>query len=314
MELGGKVVVITGAAGGIGAALARRFGREAMKVVLADVQAEPLERVVAELREQGIEAHGIPTDVVDPAAVERLAAETIDAFGAVHVVCNNAGVGSVSEGYIWEHDLADWRWGIDVNVLGVVHGIRTFVPLLIEQGEGHVVNTCSGNGSFAPIARGALGGPGTSVYPMTKAAVLSLTESLYIHLALAESSVRVSALFPSGFLNTSIWESWRYRPDEYAPSTPRASEPTTLSAVVERIEGAGRDVAFTPLEDVATHVVEGLTGERFWMTGPPSPFESVIARRAESLAARSQPDYLLGDALGTGAAPPAAAASGRSAS
>lgn len=311
MELGGKVAVITGAAGGIGAAMARRFGHEAMKVVLADVQAEPLERTVAELRDEGIEAHGVPTDVVDPDAVQRLATETLDVFGAVHVVCNNAGVGSVSQGYIWEHDLADWRWGIDVNVLGVVHGIRTFVPLLIEQGEGHVVNTCSGNGSFAPIARGALGGPGTSVYPMTKAAVLSLTESLYIHLALAEAPVRVSALFPSGFLNTSIWESWRYRPDDYAPSEPRAGEPTTLSAVVERIEGAGHQIAFTPLEEVAGHVVEGLTAERYWMTGPPSPFETVIARRAESLAARSQPDYLLGDALGTG---PATAASGRSAS
>lgn len=278
--------------------MARRFGQEGMKVVIADIQAEPLERFATLLCDEGIEAHAVPTDVVDIASVEQLASETLARFGGVHVVCNNAGVGSVSEGYLWEYDLKDWRWGIDVNVMGVIHGIKAFVPILLEQGEGHVVNTCSGNGSFAPIARGAVGGPGASVYPLTKAAVLSLTESLYIHLKLAESPVRVSALFPSGFLNTSIWESWRYRPAEYTPAgQANGDKRSLLDVVVERIEDAGGEVSFTPLEDVAAQVVDGLVDERFWMMGPPSPFESVVAQRAESIAARTDPDYLITDTL-----------------
>ena len=160
--------------------MGRRFGREGMKVVLADVLAEPLDE--ADPRTRGTRASRrsgwLPTSPTIPRS-RSLAKEALERFGAVHVVCNNAGTGGVSEGYMWEHDLADWRWGIDVNVLGVIHGIKAFVPILLEQGEGHVVNTCSGNGGFAPIARGAMGGPATAVYPMTKAAVLCLTESLY---------------------------------------------------------------------------------------------------------------------------------------
>lgn len=181
-NLQGKVAVITGGAGGIGRALGRRLGHEGMKVVLADVLADPLREATRALTDEGIEAAGVVTDVTDYSSVEALAKEALRRFGAVDVVCNNAGTGAVSEGYLWEHDLADWRWGIDVNVLGVIHGLKAFVPILLERGEGHVVNTCSGNGGFAPIARGAMGGPATAVYPMTKAAVLCLTESLYTHL------------------------------------------------------------------------------------------------------------------------------------
>ncbi|EPQ45538.1 short chain dehydrogenase [Mycobacterium pseudoshottsii JCM 15466] len=157
-DLQGKVAVVTGGAGGIGRALGKRFGMEGMKVVLADVLAEPLDRATRALTDEGIEAVGVVTDVTDYSSVEALAKETLHRFGAVHVVCNNAGTGGVSEGYMWEHDLADWHWGIDVNVVGVIHGIKAFVPILLERGEGHVVNTCSGNGGFAPIARGPWAG------------------------------------------------------------------------------------------------------------------------------------------------------------
>ena len=137
-DLEGKVGVVTG--GPVGAAIGRRFGHEGMKVVLADVQAGPLDALVRRLRDEGIDAVGVVTDVAtwprSPAAGS--SPSTID------VVCNNAGTGGVSEGFMWDHDLADWRWGIDVNVLGVIHGIKAFVPILLEQGSGHVVNTCSG--------------------------------------------------------------------------------------------------------------------------------------------------------------------------
>ncbi len=299
-DLAGKVAVVTGGAGGIGRAMGRRFGHEGMRVVLADVLAEPLDAATRALAEEGIEAAGVVTDVTDYSSVEALAKEALSRFGAVHVVCNNAGTGGVSEGYMWEHDLADWRWGIDVNVLGVVHGIKAFVPLLLEQGEGHVVNTCSGNGGFAPIARGAMGGPAMAVYPMTKAAVLCLTESLYTHLEMTGTRVRAHVLFPSGFLNTGIWESWRHRPERYAATQERRAPEQTLADVVGRFEAAGARVEFTPLERVADQVLEGIRADRFWMMGPPSPAEAVVRRKAESILTRSDPDYLV-DVLGQSA-------------
>ncbi len=299
-DLRAKVAVVTGGAGGIGQAIGRRFGQEGMKVVLADVLAEPLDEATRALADEGIEAVGVITDVTDYSSVESLANETLDRFGAVHVVCNNAGTGAVSEGYMWEHDLADWHWGIDVNVLGVIHGIKAFVPILLEQGEGHVVNTCSGNGGFAPIARGAMGGPANAVYPMTKAAVLCLTESLYTHLEMTGTQVRAHVLFPGGFLNTGIWESWRHRPQRYAATQQRRTPEHTLADVVARFEAAGARVEFTPLETVAEQVVEGIRADCFWMMGPPTPAEDVVSRKAASILARSNPDYLV-DVLGQSA-------------
>ncbi|MGB3893508.1 SDR family oxidoreductase [Mycolicibacter sinensis] len=297
IDLQGKTAVITGGAGGIGRALGRRFGHEGMKVVLADVLADPLDEATRALRDEGIEAVGVVADVTDYDSVEALAKAALDRFGAVHVVCNNAGTGAVSEGYLWEHDLADWRWGIDVNVLGVIHGIKAFVPILLEAGGGHVINTCSGNGGFAPIARGAMGGPATAVYPMTKAAVLCLTESLYTHLEMTGTRVRAHVLFPGGFLNTGIWESWRHRPQRYAATQQRRTPETTLAGVVDRFEAAGAHVEFTPLETVAEQVIDGIAADRFWMMGPPTPADQVVSAKAASILGRGEPDYLV-DVLG----------------
>jgi NAD(P)-dependent dehydrogenase (short-subunit alcohol dehydrogenase family) len=299
-EFEGWAAVVTGGAGGIGAALGRRFGQEGMKVVLADVLAEPLEATAGTLRAEGIDAIGVVTDVTDFASVESLAEEAFARHGRVDVLCNNAGTGSVSEGYMWEHDLADWRWGIDVNVLGVIHGIKAFVPRLLEQGRGHVINTCSGNGGIAPIARGAMGGPATAVYPMTKAAVMCLTESLHTHLEMAGGQVKAHVLFPAGFLNTGIWESWRHRPERYSPTHPRRTPDTTIDAVLDRFESAGVKVQFTPLEQVAAQVVDGLRGDSFWMMGPPSASDQVALAKARALVDRSAPDYLV-DVLGKSA-------------
>ena len=296
-DLRGKTAVVTGGAGGIGQAMGRRFGREGMKVVLADVLSEPLDEATRALADEGIETVGVVADVTDYSSVESLAKEALDRFGAVHLVCNNAGTGGVSEGYMWDHDLADWRWGIDVNVLGVIHGIKAFVPILLEQGEGHVVNTCSGNGGFAPIARGAMGGPATAVYPMTKAAVLCLTESLYTHLEMTGTRVRAHVLFPGGFLNTGIWESWRHRPESYAATQQRRTPEATLAKVVARFEAAGAHVEFTPLETVADLVVDGIRADRFWMMGPPTPADQVVSKKAASILTRGEPDYLV-DVLG----------------
>lgn len=201
-DLAGRVAVVTGAAGGIGRALACRFGARGMRVVAADVETGPLEETVRLVRGAGADAIGVPTDVSDAGAVEGLARAALDAYGRVHVICNNAGV--FAGGTTWEASVADYAWVLGVNVWGVIHGLRTFVPILLEQGEpGHVVNTAS----MAALTSGPYAGP----YAMTKHAVLALSESLYHELRMRGAPVGVSVLCPEA-VRTGIATSERNRP------------------------------------------------------------------------------------------------------
>ncbi len=200
-DLEGKVAVVTGAASGIGRALADRWVTEGMKVVLADIEGIPLEAARDELDAAGADVLAVRTDVSDAAQVDALAAATLEHFGAVHLVCNNAGVGG--GGLSWEAGLDEWDWVLGVNLLGVVHGIRSFVPHLVAQDEGHVVNTASIAGfAYAPMM-----GP----YNASKAAVVAISETLKAELGLQGSKVGVSVLCP-GWVNTRIHESDRNRP------------------------------------------------------------------------------------------------------
>lgn len=172
-EFKDRVAVVTGAASGIGRAMAERFAAAEMRVVLADVEEQALSKAEAELREKGAEVLSVRTDVSKGSDVEKLAQETLAAFGAVHVVCNNAGV-TDQGGKIWEKTQSDWEWVMGVNLWGVIHGVRVFVPIMLDQGtEGHVVNTAS----MAGLMTGRL-----NIYGVTKHAVVSLTESLYLEL------------------------------------------------------------------------------------------------------------------------------------
>ena len=199
-ELQGRVAVVTGGASGIGRALAGRFAADGMRLVLADVEPEPLGVAVAELAAGGAEVVGVPADVAVAADVEAVRDRALEAYGAVHVVCNNAGVGG---GGIVDAPLALWDWTIGVNLMGVVHGVHTFLPLLLEQDEGHIVNTASLAG---------LGGvAGLGIYCTTKFAVVGLSESLHHDLAARGSAVGVSVLCP-GFVQTRIGESNRNAP------------------------------------------------------------------------------------------------------
>ena len=287
-DLRGRVAVVTGGASGIGLALGRRFGEEGMRVVLADVEAPALEKAAGELAGAGIEALPVVCDVRSPASVAALADRALARFGKVHVVCNNAGVGSGSQGPMWEHELNDWAWALGVNVMGVMHGIRTFVPILLRQGEeGHVVNTSSGNGGIAPLA-------GTPIYAATKSAVTVISECLYAQLAAASPRVKVSVLYPGpNWMRTGIFDSERNRPAELAQARPSAAPRPSFDALREQMRAAGIPFEETPLEVVAESVVAGIRGERFWIL-PASPrTDAAIRARAESMLARSEPEYML---------------------
>src|SRR5947209_7766750 len=249
-EFAGKVAVVTGGGQGIGRALIERFTDEGMKAVVADVVPELVEQTTAELRDQGRDVTGVVTDVTSLESVEALRDATLDAYGAVHVVCNNAGIGSGSEGQIWEHHVNDWRWSLDVNVMGIVNGINAFVPTMLAQDvDGHVVNTTSGNGGFTPLINSA-------VYATTKAAVVTITECLWGQLRESGAKVSASLLFPStrtpGVLNTGIWRPGANRPDRYdRPGAPPKEGKDSLGMYVQRMKAGGQDVQFAPLSVLA---------------------------------------------------------------
>lgn len=286
-DLTGKVAVVTGGASGVGRAMGERFAREGMKVVLGDVEQPVLDATVAALRADGLDVRGVVTDVSDLASVEALRDAALDAHGAVHLLCNNAGVGAGAEGQMWDHTLNDWRWALEVNVWGVIHGIKAFVPAMIAGGEeGHVVNTSSGNGGIAPLTA-------TPIYALTKSAVVTLSESLYAQLAGVGARVGASVLFPGPhMLRTGLFESWRNRPAERANATPRATPPTTIESFEKRMADAGVELTYTPVEDVAEQVATAVVDGTFWIL-PSSPgTDSKISARATSMIERSNPTYL----------------------
>ena len=201
----GKTAVVTGAASGIGYAIAERFASEGTRVVLADIEEEALTEAVTRITASGARAIGVPTDVADPASVTALAEGALSEFGGIHVACSNAGV--FTGGLLWEQSLADYAWTMDVNVWGVIHGIRTFIPIMLEQDtECHLVNVASMAGLTAM--------PFAGIYHMTKHAVLALSESLYHELAVTSDLVKVSVLCPE-MVKTEIATCERNRPSRY---------------------------------------------------------------------------------------------------
>jgi NAD(P)-dependent dehydrogenase (short-subunit alcohol dehydrogenase family) len=240
-RLDGRVAVITGGGSGIGLGMAEAFGAEGMRVVLADVQAERLDAAAELVRAAGApDVRTVPTDVRDPAAVDALAVATIDAFGAVHVLCNNAGVSTL--GYQWDTSLEDWRWVFDVNVFGVVHGIRAFVPHLVAQDEAHVVNTAS--------MAGLITSAGSAPYGASKHAVVGMTKALRAELAIRNAHVGVSVICP-GEVKTNITENIRTKGGE--------RDLARVEALRQRLT-----TAMEPRE-VGDMVVDAIRHRRFWI-------------------------------------------------
>jgi NAD(P)-dependent dehydrogenase (short-subunit alcohol dehydrogenase family) len=253
-QLRGKVAVITGGASGIGLALAERFGREGMRVVLADVDEPRLRDVDARMSESGVDVASIVCDTSTEADVEALAQATLERFGGAHVLCNNAGI--VGMGDPWRDPMSLWERIVGINVFGVVHGIRVFLPIMQDQGEGHIVNTASMAG-LIPV-------PGAAPYAATKHAVVALSESLHLELVAAGSPVGVSALCPA-FVKTRLM----------------AHEPVT---VADPIANAMNEMLRTgveggiPASDVADQVVDAIRARRFWVLTHPDYREAPIER------------------------------------
>jgi NAD(P)-dependent dehydrogenase (short-subunit alcohol dehydrogenase family) len=261
-ELGGKVAVVTGGASGIGFATASALAGEGMKLVLADIEADALDEAVAKLAASGAEVIGVATDVASWESVEALRDAAVAAFGTVHLVMNNAGVGV--GGSMWDLDLDTWRWTLGVNLWGVIHGVKAFVPLLLAQGEGHVVNTASVAGLTSP--------PFMGPYNVTKHGVVTLSETLATELAMAGGTVGASVLCP-GWVRTRIHESDRNRPGEPSSDPDQlAVQAATREAINGLISGG-----ISP-DEVAARVVDAIKTDRFYILTHPEMTPAVGER------------------------------------
>jgi NAD(P)-dependent dehydrogenase (short-subunit alcohol dehydrogenase family) len=284
-DFAGKVAVITGAAGGLGKSLARRFARAGMKLALADLDADVLAGVVAELDDAGAVAIGVRADVRKAADIEVLAARTLEKFGAVHVVCNNAGVAPL--GAAWESTAADWEWVLGVNLWGAIHGVRVFTPIMLEQGgEGHIVNTASVAGLIAP--------PGMAAYNVSKHAVVALTESLHHDLVARGAKVRCSVVCPAYF-PSGIAESERVRPTELAePGRSKTDAQRALEDNLRKAVMAGKLSA----DDVAARVFDAVRDERFYVLTHPRIKPAIERRMRDILEERTPTDPMRGPQSG----------------
>lgn len=267
-DLNGRVAVVTGAASGIGKATATRFAEEGMRVVLSDIEEAALEKAVQELKDRNFEVIGVPTDVSRNEAIEALAEETMSTFGAVNVVHNNAGV--VVSGPIEELSLSDWEWVLGVDLWSVIYGVRTFLPLIRETGDGHIVNTAStaglqASGSIAP-------------YNVAKFGVVALTETLRVELDDANCGVSASVLCP-GAINTQIVMSKRNRD----PDSARDHKASVQEEAFEKNAGAllaqqGKDPS-----EVAGMIVNAIVKDEFWILTH-DDWKNVLQERVAAIA------------------------------
>ena len=285
-QLEDKVAVVTGGGSGIGRAVATQLAGAGMHVVIADIQQDALDATVADLVGRGHRAIGVRTDVSDGDSVEALAEATVAEFGAVHLVHNNAGVGV--GGPVWTHTERDWHWVLGVNLWGVIHGIRAFVPRMLEQGgPAHVVNTAS--------MAGLISVPYLGAYNVSKHGVVTLSETLHRDLRLVGSDIGVSVLCP-GLVMTNIFESQRNRPEELADDGDSAG----LAAL---LDGAGDGAAATEdaigsfgqilsPDDVGAAVLEAVREDRFYILTHPDSTEELVRMRCDDIVEARHPSPL----------------------
>ncbi|CAN7347402.1 SDR family NAD(P)-dependent oxidoreductase [Trinickia sp. LjRoot230] len=272
----GKVAVITGAAGGLGRAFAERSAALGMNLVLADIDADALAATVDALTAAGAHAIGVPTDVADATEVEALAAKTLDAYGAVHLLFNNAGVGT--SGFVWEMSANDWAWVFGVNVMGVAHGVRVFTPIMLAQKEpAHIVNTASVAGFLAP--------PMMGVYNASKHAVVALTETLYHDLRKIDAPIGCSLLSPA-FAPTGIADAERARPARWRNAAAPSASQVLAARELRRAVRAGR---LGPAQ-IAEAAFDAVRARRFYVFTHPAILPSVRLRHEDIELQRAPTD------------------------
>ena len=275
-EFDGKVAVVTGAASGIGKAMCERFAREGMKIVLADVEQDALREAGRDIEALGAEVLTVRTDVSQPDELSRLAESTLERFGKVHVVCNNAGV--FAGGRTWDAIGTDWEWVMGVNVFGVLHGVRAFVPIMLEQNEpAHVVNTCS--------MAGLINMPLSGAYNVSKHAALSLTETLYHELKSLDTKVGCSALCPE-LIRTGIGRSDRNRPAHLKrPDDSGTPEQELVEQAIRMSIDSG-----IPPSVMADRVFEGIRTDSFYLLAEEgTSWDHACRTRLEDILARRNP-------------------------
>jgi len=280
----GKVAVVTGAASGMGYAFAERFAEEGMRVVLSDVEEPALNKAVADLRQRELEVTGVVADVSKSDQVQALADATLDAYGGVHVLCNNAGVAGDLDFVrdrdtpLWEQSADLWDWTFGINVFGVLYGIRTFLPIMLKQDEpGHVVNTAS----MAGLAAGSTAG----IYGATKHSVVRISESLFFQLNERGAKVHASVLCP-GIINTRIFSSGRNRPNNLWGD----GEQPSPKEIERRIaEGDAHFAHGLPPAQVAEQVLGAIREEQFWILTPDVPLDRIRSRTDHIIAGTNPP-------------------------
>jgi NAD(P)-dependent dehydrogenase (short-subunit alcohol dehydrogenase family) len=269
-----KVAVVTGAASGIGRALAAKSAALGMKVVLADVEEPALKQVEEELKASGAQVLAVQTDVSRATDVQRLAKLAFETYGGVNLLFNNAGVGAGSS--VWESSLADWQWVLGVNLWGVIHGVHFFVPpMLAQASEGHIVNTAS--------MAGVISSPG-GIYPITKHAIVALSETLYHELTLTGAKVKVSVLCP-GLVNTRILDSARNRPADLQNEVVQRKASPEEEAVLQLMHQAVE--AGMPPPQVADIVFKAIRDEKFYIFSHPAWKEAIRTRMEDVLQERN---------------------------
>ncbi len=283
-QFGGQIAVITGGASGIGRALGARFARAGATIVLLDVEAKALEAAVAGLRAAGANASGVVCDVTKFESVQAAEREVIARHGKVHLLFNNAGVGAHEDVPIWELPLNDWRWVFAVNVWGVVHGIKAFVPGMLAHGEaGHVINTSSGNGGLIVV-------PSTPSYSASKAAVSMITETLHLQLALQQARLKAHVLYPGPHIVSSgIFDAKRNRPAEFAREAPQVAPAVTLEMLKQFAASQGRAFEATTPEEVAEHAHQGIARGDYFILPMTAEGEARMRARFEGVLARKDP-------------------------
>lgn len=279
----GKTAVVTGGASGVGRCLCELFARSGMNVIMADIELAALEAAGSALKEQGLSVEWVQADVTDPESMANLESKSREAFGNIHVLCNNAGVGiKEAQRRVWTLTPKDWEWGFGVNVMGVANGIRAFVPGMLAHGEpGHVVNTSSTNGGLHSM-------PTTPIYASSKAAVTSMSEVLNYQFKMDGAALQAHVLFPGPHLvNTNILSSMRNRPQQLRDN----DDAPAYTSMADLAKASGiANMKLTEPEEVAETCLAGMRDDQFWILPPSKSNDKKLSHRTDSILRRRNPE------------------------